>query len=381
MSVIVAPVNSPRDLALFIDLPRLLYRGDRRYVPPLTLDRRQNLDPRKGAFFTHGEAQYWLAFRNGTPAGRISAQIDHAATASEFAGTGFFGCLDAIDDAEVVKALMHEAEAWLRARGMKRVRGPCLLSMNGEPGLLVEGQGEPPMLMVPWHPEYLLRLIEACGFGPVRDLFYFKIAIGTAELEEVSRRLRLPKWRLNYTIRKLDRRHPSREIDILREVYNDAWQNNWGFIPLLEADLAAFKTQLRPFMHPDYGIIVEKDGEPLGIVLMLPNLAEMSADLGHSPSPLGWLKFLWRAKMQRFSSARVILFGVKARLSRTVEGAAVAMMLVHEMVTLARRYTLPAIEAGWVLDSNRPLIAILEQFNARRVRTLRLFEKDIQAEK
>ena len=380
MSLVIVPVSTARDLATFIDLPRRLYAGDKRFIPPLTMDRQQYLDPKKSAFFSHGEAQYWLALRNGVPVGRVSAQIDRAATSADFAGVGMFGCLDTIDDAAVVGELVRVAEAWLRAKGMKQVHGPCMLSMNGEAGLLVDGHGEGPMLMVPWHPEYLGPLIEGCGYRRVRDLYYFRINITNEALDPITAKLHLSSWRWDFRVRRLNRFNPAREIDILREVYNDAWQNNWGFIPLQEADLAAFKSQLRPFMKPDYGTIIEKNGEALGIALVMPNLAEMSADLGVNPSPLGWLKLLWRGKMKRFSTARVILLGVKARCSKTVEGVAVAMTLVDELVQLARRYKLTSVEAGWVLENNRPLIAILERFKAQRVRTLRIFEKQLDAD-
>lgn len=375
MPLHVVPVASPTDLDAFIALPSRLYAGDRRFQPPMTLDRQLALDPAKSAFFSHGEAQYWLALREGELVGRISAQIDHAAQSPDFRGVGLFGCLDAIDDIEVVRALIATAEAWLAGRGMMAIRGPCLLSMNGEAGLLVEGQAEPAMVMVPWHPEYLGPLIEACGYRRARDLHYYRINITPDALEPVARGLRLSARRGSFSVRRLNRFRPGREMELIRKVYNSAWQNNWGFIPLQEADLAAFKTDLRPFMKPDYGTVVEIGGEAVGISLVLPNLAEMSADLGVSPSLFGLIRLLWRATMKRFTSARVILLGINADRARTIEGVAIAMTLVDELVQLAGRYRLASVEAGWVLEDNRPLIAIIEKFRGVRVRTLRVFEK------
>ena len=378
MSLSIRPVTTRADLDTFVRLPARLYRDDPRYIPPLVRDRRAFLDPLRSAFFRHGEAQYFLAERNGRPVGRISAQIDRAAPKTTFDGIGFYGCLDAEDDAEVVSELLRTAEAWLGEKGMTTARGPCLLSMNGEAGLLVEGQDEPPMLMVPWHPEYLGPLIESSSHTKVRDLYYYRIDSHSDHLDRVTKRLGLARRRGALAVRRLDRRHAAREMELIRSVYNDAWQHNWGFIPLMPEDLEAFRRDLRLFLEPDGAIVVECEGEPAGVVLVLPNIAEMTRDLGTDPGPIGWTKLLLRALRKSYTTARIILFGVNDRFSGSMLGVTVAMTLLDEMVASARRHRLDSVEAGWVLENNSALIGIMEQFGARRVRTLRLYEHAIE---
>lgn len=377
MALNVVPVASRRDLKTFIDLPRRLYADHETYHPPLTRDRRSFLDPKKSAFFKHGEAQYWLAFDDTRPVGRISAQIDHAAPPGDFDGVGLFGCFDTIDDGAVGAALLAVAEDWLRERGCAVARGPCLLSMNGEAGLLVEGQAEPPMLMVPWHPVYLGAHLEQAGYRKARDLYYYRIDTTKAALEAVSAGIKLKARRGDFTVRRLDRRHPGREMDIIRHVYNDAWQSNWGFVPLQDADLEAFRADLRPFLVPDGGIIVEIDGEAVGVAVVLPNIPDIASDLGADPTPFGWIRLLWRATMLRYDTARIILLGVKARFNKSLLGVAIAMTLVDELVQGAHRHKLESVEAGWVLENNIALIKILERFRADRVRTLRIYDKSL----
>lgn len=374
MSVQILPVRTQAELDLFIDLPRRLYGRDPRYQAPLTLDRRNLLDPKKASFFSHGEAQYWLAMRDGECCGRISAQIDRAAPGEMF--RGMFGCIDAVEDASVVAALLAEAEAWLRARGIGLILGPCLLSINSEAGLLVAGQNEPGMILTPWHPDYLGALIEACGYGKAKDLLYLRVDTSPSAIDAVSKGLRLASRRASdLKVRNLSQLHAGRDIELLRTIYNDAWRNNWGFVPLTPDDMAAFKGQLRPFIKSEYGVFVEKDGETVGMALVLPNLSEMSADLGVVPGPLGLSKLLWRGVTKKFTSARAILMGVSARHAGSMQGMAIAVTLIAELVKLAERNRISSVEGGWVLEDNHAVLAIYKQFQATTVRVLRLYEK------
>lgn len=374
MSLNIQPVRTSADLDLFIDLPRRLYGRDPRYQPPMTLDRKNLLHPDRASFFSHGEAQYWLALRDGAACGRISAQIDRAATGELF--RGMFGCFDCVDDPLVAQALLEAAEAWLAARGVNEAHGPCLLSINGEAGLLVDGQAEPPLIMTPWHPEYLATLLEGCGYAKTKDLFHLRLDITPQALEAAAGDLRLSRRRSDHLrVRPLSQLHAGRDIETLRTIYNDAWRNNWGFVPLTREDMSAFKGSLRVFLKSEYGIFVDREGQTVGMALVLPNLSEMSADLGVNPGPLGLLRLIWRGLTKKFTSARVILMGVSAEHAGTLEGVAIAMTLLDELLKLAGRNRLSSVEGGWVLEDNRAVLAIYDRFRARRVRTLRLFKK------
>lgn len=379
MSLKIIPVVNAGDLELFIDLPRRLYEGDPRYQPPLTLDRRHLLDPAQASFFSHGEAQYWLAIKNGKACGRISAQIDHATPGEAF--RGMFGCLDAIEDLAVVEALLNEAENWLKSRDISLILGPCLLSVNSEAGLLVEGQSEPAMILTPWHPEYLGHMIEACGYKKAKDLFHLRLDISPEALSKAAAGMRISLRRGSHiSVRTLSQLRVGRDVELLRTIYNDAWQNNWGFVPLMKEDVADFKGQLRPFLKSEYGIFAEIDGRIAGMALVLPNIAEMSADLGVRPSLFGLIKLLWRGMTKQFTSARIILMGISRTYANSMQGMAVAMTLLDELLKLARRSKLKSVEGGWVLEDNRAVLAIYDKFHAEKVRTLRIFEKRLRIE-
>ncbi|MCB1436258.1 MAG: hypothetical protein KDJ46_03705 [Rhodobiaceae bacterium] len=385
MRVTIERADSKAAVKEFIALPPRLYRGLAGYTAPMTMERRGLLDPAKAPFFKHGEAQYWIARKDGAAVGRISAQIDHAQIRASgpgdaLEGAGMFGCLDAIDELEVVRALIETAEDWIADRGFGRVFGPCLLSMNEEAGLLVEGREEPALIMVPWHPAYLEGHVEACGYAKMRDLHYWRLDSAQAELEARRVRLALQRRRPDLVVRALDLKNLARDVEIMRAVYNDAWQDNWGFVPLQKEDLEGISKDLKPFVPADAGVIVEMAGRPVGVALVLPNLFEATGDLGADPSPLGWLKLGYRMFTHRFRTGRIILLGVVFDLRHSVGGAAIAMTMIDEMIARSAHYETDWLEAGWVLENNQALLKILEQFNFKRVRTLRLYDKVLEAD-
>lgn len=378
----IRPVVSRADLKTFIGLPIRLYADFAEYVPPLTMDISDILDPKKGSFFKHGEVQYWMAFRNGEPVGRISAQLDFAQPEGTFDDAGLFGCFDAIDDKDVAKALIEVAEEWLISKGRARAIGPFTLSMNELPGLLVEGQEEPPLLMASWHPLYLEALLGAQGYAACRDLHYWrasKVASDTSViLERLSRLPDIPGMKL----RHIQRKTLDNDVKIMIEIYNDAWKNNWGFVPLLPVDVEALVTSLRLIIKPEDGIIMEYEGKPVGIALVLPNLNEIFSDLGPNPSPIGWLKLAYRLFTHKFKSHRVMLLGFSTQFNGTVKGAYLAMRLLSEIVSvqMAIKDNSGYVEAGWVLDNNEPLRKILVNFGFSTSRTYRLYDKQIADE-
>jgi hypothetical protein len=343
------------------------------------MERRGFLDASKGPFFKHGRAQYWIARRDGVAVGRVSAQIDAAQPAGTFGDAGLFGCLDAIDDDAVVRALMETAEAWLRGQGRERAFGPCLLSMNEEPGLLVGGHDEPPLIMVPWHPPYLAPRLEACGYAACRELHYWRLDGLAAKLEELQRNRRPAEAIQGLTMRPLDLRNLAGDIEIMRTVYNDAWKDNWGFVPLEPDDLKGLSSDMKPFVQRDCGLIALKAGKPVGVAMILPNLFEITADIGADPSPFGWAKLGYRTFFHRFRTARFILLGVVSEYRNSVGGAVLAMTMVREIIDRFAdpRHDVDWVEAGWVLDNNQPLQKLLRQFGFAIKRTLRLYDKQL----
>lgn len=366
-------VRSRADLRVFIALPRQLYAGMAGYVAPLDHERAEMLDPRKAAFFAHGEAAYWLAYRDGRTVGRVSAQNDRAGSAD----AGLFGCLDAIDDAAVVAALLATAEAWLRAKNCTSATGPYMLSINGESGLLLEGHAEPPMVLMPWHPPYLPALVLAAGYGVARTLESFSLHLPSFDGDAKFQAFSGSESAAGIRIRGLRMGALAEEGAIARRLFNDAWQENWGFVPLEPADIDGLVHGFKPFLFEECAAVAELAGEPQALALVVPNIAEITADLGGRPSPWGWLKLLWRIKRHRYNAARIILFGLASKHRASLTGMTMIMMIVAELIARARRLGIVHIEAGWVLDNNTQVLRMLLSVGFRRSRVYGIYVKPL----
>jgi hypothetical protein len=379
MTTTIQPVDSKARLRQFIETPRRLYAGMDGFVPPLDHERRQLLDPARSGFHTHGQAAYFLAMRGGEVVGRSSAQIDDLATGPQHEGVGLFGCLDAIDDGEVVAALLDAAEAWLRARGRRRVRGPFLLSINGESGLLLTGQQAPPMLLLPWHPAYLRGHLERNGYSLAKTLHASSIDLATTDLAAPVARLGIQRRRAAFTIRAMRLKGAgfAEDVETGRRIFNDAWSGNWGFVPVSKAEMAKLVEGFKPLLKADYGVYVERHGKVVGFALVLPNLFDLAVDLGGSPSVIAWLKLAFRSAIGQFSSGRIVLFGVARDMIGTLAGSSVALILVDEMIRRSGRTPFRQIECGWILEDNVPMQALVELFGARPTRSFGIFEKDL----
>jgi hypothetical protein len=373
----IEAVSSRRSVREFIDLPNRLYLDLPNFVPPLQVDRSMLLDPKHSVFWKRAQVCYWLARRNGRLVGRISAQVDPVVPLGLPPGTGMFGCLDAEDDLEVTSGLVAAAERWLREQGCATMFGPCTLHMNEEPGLLVEGSHEPPMIMSPWHPPYLNRHLEALGLGALHDLHSWRLDLDTNLPEARDGRLRIAERIPGLRVRHPDRRSFSRDVGILCDVYNDGWRDNWGFIPLNRADVAGLEQLMKWLLPREAFTIIELHGKPVAAMLLLPNLFELSQGLSARPGVSGWIKWLWRAWRHRFASGRIIVVGIAQELQTTILGGAVAALLIDKLISGQDALKGNWVEAGWVLEDNLALIQILERFNFRRNKTFRLFSKSV----
>lgn len=377
MAVSIHPVAGAADLRAFIALPRQLYRSEPHYVAPLDRERRELIDPARSAFHTHGEAAYWLARRDGRPVGRVSAQIDHLATGPMHEGVGLFGCLDAEDDAETVRLLLAAAEGWAAARGKTRLRGPFILSINGESGLLLDGQAQPPMVMMPWHPAYLAGHVEAAGYRLAKTLESYRFDRRGSDLIERLDRLGVARRRKGLTVRAMDMRRLEADAETGRLLFNASWAANWGFVPVSQIEMRAMIRAFRPLLKSDYGVFVEQGGETVGFALFLPNLFDLTADLGGAPSPLGLAKLGLRVWRGRFTSGRGVLFGVAARLVGTMSGASVALVLVDELIRRAEKTDVQDLECGWILDDNYAMTNVVQWLGAKWARRFGVFETTI----
>jgi hypothetical protein len=369
------PVQGRALLDRFIRLPVRLHRDDPHYVAPLHLERLDALTP-KNPFFGHADVQFWIAQKDGHDVGRISAQIDHQALALRADAPGLFGLLAAEDDPSIVQALLATAGAWLRARGMTRMQGPFNLNINEEIGLLVAGFETPPMLLMGHDKPYLGLRLEEQGFHKAKDVYAYLYDI-TVDLPAGARRLLDRPLPPEIRVRQIDFKRYNDEIRIITEIFNDAWLNNWGFVPLTEAETDYLATSLRPLLDPRLVSIVELSGEPVGFLVALPNLNEAIRDLKGKLLPFGWAKLLWRLKVAGVKTARVPLMGVKRAAAQGVIGSLLPFLLIDAV----RKQSLPMgfthIELSWILEDNMPMRRINERLGGVAYKTYRIYEKQL----
>lgn len=373
----IVPVRSKADLDRFIRVPWRIYGDDPQWVPPLVFERRQHLDPKANPFFRHAEVQLWLALRDGQPVGRISAQVDQAALAQHRDETGHFGFLEAEDDGETFAALLGTAEAWLKGRGLRRVRGPFSLSINDESGLLIQGFERPPALMMGHAPPYYGGHLEQRGYAKIRDLIAYDFDVVTAKsVPPAVRRLvdNLAK-RPNVTIRPLRKAQFGQDLKAVLAVFNDAWSNNWGFIPFSEVEIAKIAKDMKPLIREDFVCIVEIDGDPAAFALALPDLNLAIADLDGALLPFGWAKLLYRLKAGKISRVRMPLMGVRKRHQSGTLGAALAYTVIEQVHKNVRQAGFLGAELSWVLEDNLPARKVIEAAGGVPYKTYRIYEK------
>lgn len=371
MSFTIELVRSRAELRDFITLPRRLYRDMQGYVAPLDMERRELIDPKKSPFFSHGRAAYWIARRDGQAVGRISAQIDDLAGPNTPPDLGLFGCLDAIDDREIVAALLRTAEDWLRAHGRRQIRGPFILSISGESGLLIDGQLEPPMTLMPWHPRYLEQHLLAAGYNRAMRLFSYVLDLTKWTIEDLQQSV--TRNRHNLTIRGMRLDDFGNEMEIARAIYNDGWQNNWGFVPGTEADAKGLAHSFKPFLLPGTSFFISKDNKPIAFALSIPNIFDISADLGAAPSILGWFKLLWRIRQRRYRSFRLVFIGGKA----AYHGTGIGITALAETIQRVKTSGAEGIACAWVLECNSALIRALQKFRFFPKTTYGIYEKSL----
>ncbi len=381
-AITVAPVTSRADRKAFVELAYRLNRGDPNWVPPLRGEVHGLLDPAKNPWFDHGRAQLFLARRGGVVVGRISAHIDELALAQPpergfGPGTGNWGMFEAADGA-VAAALFDAADDWLRGQGMTRSLGPLSLSIWDEPGLLVAGFDAPPLVMLGHNARAYAAHVEAAGFVPVKRLVNYDLPIVEGFPDLVNRIVAAGERSSRIAIRRVDKARFDREAALILAILNDAWSDNWGFVPLTDREVAYVGKKLKPLVFGDLIRIAEVDGEPVAFMIVLPNLNELLISMGGSLWPFNWARLLWWLRAPRSRVMRVPLMGVVKRL----QNSRMASQLAFMMIELIRRdavahYGARRGDLGWVLDDNKGMIAVADAINARVNREYLIYAKDL----
>ena len=371
----IEQVGDSAGIDRFIRVPFDIYADDPHWVAPLMLERRDHLNPKSNPYFDHAEVAYWLAISDGLPVGRISAQLDYNYLERYNDGCGNFGFIEGIDDGAVFKGLFAAAEGWLRDRGMVTARGPFSLSINDESGLLIDGFDSPPSMMMGHAPPYYASRIEAEGYSKANDLFAYRFdrsqALPSGPLAIIKRAQRGNSIKL----RHLDKSRYQAELEIILDIFNDAWSGNWGFVPFTAAEIKHLAKSIKPLISEQLVSIVEVEGVPAAMAVNLPNLNEAIADLDGRLLPFGWAKLLWRLKVGRMRSARVVLMGVCRKYHDSSLGAALAFTAIDAIYRDLTAAGFDYAELSWVLESNLPMRRIIDVCGARQYKTYRIYEK------
>ncbi|MGE0483401.1 MAG: N-acetyltransferase [Gammaproteobacteria bacterium] len=371
--LILHPVDNRRTRDDFVRVPWAIYGDDPHWVPPLLLERKEVLAP-KQPVFEHLDWQGWVAYRDGRAVGRITAQVDRLHLERHTDDTGFFGFIEGID-AEVLGVLTRSAEDWLRARGLRRVRGPFGFNINQEVGLLVEGFDTPPYFMMTHARPFYGPALETLGYTKAADMFAYLIP-ADFQPPPVMRSL-YARLQRDVTIRPLDPRRKDADLDILRDIFNDAWADNWGFVPFTAHEFRTIGHEMLMIIPPDFIQIAEMKGEPVAFIVLLPNVNECIADLDGRLWPGGWLKLLRRLKFGYPRSARIPLMGVRRRLHNTRYGPGLALSVVEALRAPGLRKGLEEVEMSWILESNEAMKNIIETLGGHVTKRYRVYDKSL----
>ncbi len=374
------PVKTKADRREFVELAYRLNRGDPAWVPPLKGEVYGLLTPGKNPWFEHGRAQLFVARRGERTVGRISAHIDELALAQPAEqgmgpGTGNWGLLEA-EDAEVARALIAKAEEWLRGQGMTRALGPLSISVWDEPGLLIEGFDTPPTIMLGHNSALYRGWIEGEGYRPVKQLFNYGVEIVDGFPPLVNRIVAAGEKNERIRVRRVDKKKFDAEAKLIMGILNDAWSDNWGFVPLTDSEIAYVGKKLKDIVFEDLIRVAEVDGEPVAFMIVLPDINELLIEMDGSLLPLNWAKLLWWLRKPRSKRLRVPLMGVVKKLQNSRMASTLAFMMIEYI----RRdgvanYGATQGDIGWVLDDNQGMVAVADAINARRNRVYQLYDK------
>jgi hypothetical protein len=377
MGIEIRELNGDRRrLRDFLDVVDTIYADDPNYVRPLDMDVGDRLDHKKNPFFDHGEGTGWVAYRDGKPVGRVTGSIDHEHLKRYQDDAGFFGFLDTVEDPDVTRALLDTAGQWLRGRGMKRMRGPFSLSINEETGCLVDGFDTPPMIMMPHHRPYQAELIEQAGLEKKKDLFAWAYDVG-----KVPRRAQKAHDDIEampeVETRTIDMKRFHDDVRLIMEVYNDAWSDNWGFVPATEREMRKMAEDLRIIAVPEITRLTFIDGEIAAVALGLPNLNELIADAHGKLFPFGAIKLLWRLRVSGPKSGRLVILGIRKKFRHVRRYAGLSAYLYVQMNKSSHLLGMRKAELSWTLEDNAPINVGIKMMGGRVYKTYRVYEREL----
>lgn len=374
MSVTIRPVTTKSGLKQFIRFPWKIYRGRKsryeNWVPPLLIGEKELFDTEENPFYRHADIENFQAFRDGREVGRISAIVDWNYVEFHNEKAGFFGFFEGENDPEVARALFGEAEKWVRNKGMERIIGPMNPSTNHILGVLIDSFDEPPMVQMNYNPPYYPAFIEECGYSKERDLYCYRLLRGKVEISDKIRRVtELSKKRNNLTIRPIDMKRLDEEVEIIRELYNSAWERNWGFVPWTREEFDKMAEELKLIARPELALMVFADERLVGLSIPLPNINEVFIKMNGRLFPFGIFRLLLGKNRTRM--IRVAIMGVRSEYRNKGIDAVFAL----ETYERGKALGYEGADLSWVLEDNLGLRNMLEAWGTERYRTYRVYGK------
>jgi GNAT superfamily N-acetyltransferase len=370
-SIEIKRVISDKDLVRFIKLPWKIYQSDPHWVPPLIMDRKKLLNRKKNPFYRHAEMEMLIAFKDGQPAGRIAAITNANHNSFQGDNNGFFGFYESVNDPEITRILLDETRHWLIGKGKDGMLGPINPSTNDELGLLIEGFETPPFVMMCHNPAYYQTLLENYGLKKAKDLYAWYVDVRHSELpEKLINVAETVTGKYGITIRNIQFKNLQQDLERVREVYNNAWSRNWGFVPLSAEEIDYIANDLKQIAREELILLAEKDGKPVAFSMTLPNINEVLITIRNGKLfPTGFIKLL--RGMKKIKTARVITLGVVKEFQTVGLGA----ILYLETILRARKLGMAAGEMSWILEDNQAMNSAIAMFGSTLYKKYRIYQQ------
>lgn len=370
----IYPVRSPKELKEFIRLPWTIYQNDPSWVPFLLYERKKFFDRSQNPFFKHSEVEYFLAEKNSEIVGRIAAIVNHRHNQYHLDRVGFFGHFEVIRDPEVAFGLLNTAREWLKYKGMEIMRGPANFSTNDDVGFLVEGLNQPPVIMMPYNPPYYVEFAEKFGLNKVKDLYNYFFDGRRGFPENIISLSEKMKRKERITVRTLNLKKLDSELQIIKQIYNSAWGNNWGFVPMTDEEINFLADDLKAIVDPNIVFLAFVDGKPAGFSLSLPDINQVLIKTSGRLFPFGLLKIIWNLKIRRaINRIRVIILGVIPEFQKK----GIELIFYADTFSNAVERGYKSAEFGWILEDNFLMRSPLEKMGAKLYKVYRMYEMGI----
>jgi len=372
----IREITDNKGLKDFVNVTRTVYADDPNWVQPLMMERMDALRADKNPYFDHANVKMWVAERGGKLVGRISAQIDHLAQEKWGPNLGHFGFFEALDQ-EIAEKLLETAESWLKGQGMKRMQGPWSLSSAEEVGTLVNGFDTPPCVMMPHGRPQYDGWLKATGMEKARDMFAYSLDLTIPMPDRAMRIVKMAQKNKRVTMRPINMKRFDEEVAVVLDIYNEAWSDNWGYVPFTDAEVAHGAKSLKPVVKPYRTYICEYDGEPVAFMLTIPDVNHKISDLNGKLFPFGIFKLAYRMLNGKENRCRVPLMGVRKKFQKGPLGAAMSMWMIDVSRQHVEKRGAYWGELGWILEDNDGMRSILEEIGCVVYKTYRVYEKPI----